>query len=171
MYSNLYSYRIQHPDERNWPQQILAHRTVTGMEDVESGDSPGVRLYIQNESGCYRTHESSRREFLDVDLVVVASGYSRNAHEAMLEGLDHLKPTMSRGAQWKVNRDYSLDFESGSVAKDAGVWLQGCNETTHGLSDTLLSILATRGGEMVNSIFALPTKSHMKADGRGPDGH
>jgi L-ornithine N5-oxygenase len=31
--------------------------------------------------------------------------------------------------------------------------LQGCNEKTHGLSDSLLSILAVRGGEMVESIF------------------
>jgi L-ornithine N5-oxygenase len=46
--------------------------------------------------------------------------------------------------------------------------LQGCNESTHGLSDTLLSILATRGGEMVNSIFGPLKRSRMsQADGEG----
>ncbi len=55
--------------------------------------------------------------------------------------------------RWGINRDYSVKFEPGSVHEDAGIWLQGCNESTHGLSDTLLSILAVRAGELVESIF------------------
>ena len=68
---------------------------------------------------------------------------------------------------WQINRDYSVVFADGAVAsptaadgrseggaaKGAGIWLQGCNEATHGLSDSLLSILATRAGELVRSIF------------------
>ena len=171
IYSTLYSYRIQSSEERDWPQQILAHRTVTGMDEIESSNSPGVRLHVQNESGSYRAQENSKREFLDVDLVVVASGYNRNAHEAMLEGLNHLKPAKNRGTHWKVNRDYSIDFQENSVAADAGIWLQGCNEATHGLSDTLLSILATRGGEMVNNIFSPSNKYNMRTDGKSTNGH
>jgi len=55
--------------------------------------------------------------------------------------------------EWTVGRDYGIVFADGEVGDDAGVWLQGCNEGTHGLSDTLLSILAPRGGELVRSIF------------------
>lgn len=164
IYSTLYSYRIQHPEERDWPQQILPHRTVTGMEEIESNDGPSIRLHVQNESGSYRAHEGSKRESMNVDLVVLASGYNRNAHEDMLQGLDHLKPTNNRDSHWQVNRDYSVEFDKGAIAPDAGIWLQGCNEDTHGLSDTLLSILAIRGGQMVNSIFGVPKKSDTTTD-------
>lgn len=153
IYSALYSHRIQYADESNWPQQILTHRTVTGMHETECKDGYRIRLHVQNDSGSYYAHEQSTEETLDVDLVVVASGYKRNAHEDMLQGLSHLKPTDTKSGCWTVNREYSVDFLEGSIAADAGVWLQGCNESTHGLSDTLLSILATRGGEMVNNVF------------------
>lgn len=56
---------------------------------------------------------------------------------------------------WKVCRNYAVQFKKDSVRDNAGIWLQGSNENTHGLSDTLLSILATRGGEVVQSIFGL----------------
>jgi L-ornithine N5-oxygenase len=70
----------------------------------------------------------------------------------------------------EVGRDYGIRFSAGAVAQGSGVWLQGCCEGTHGvssashlptrqaltrsqLSDTLLSVLSTRSGEMVESIF------------------
>lgn len=168
IYSALYSSRIQYPNESDWPQQILTHRTVTGMDGIKDKDGPRIQLHIRNDSGSYHAHELSKEETLDVDLVVVASGYKRNAHEDILQGLTHLRSTGAESDRWTVNRDYSVDFPEGTIAADAGVWLQGCNESTHGLSDTLLSILATRGGEMVNSIFGLLKRSSMsQADGEG----
>ncbi|KFY87813.1 hypothetical protein V500_06740 [Pseudogymnoascus sp. VKM F-4518 (FW-2643)] len=59
----------------------------------------------------------------------------------------------STPAIFPVGRDYKVQYAPGAVEEGAGVWLQGCNEKTHGLSDTLLSILAHRGGEVVQSIF------------------
>jgi L-ornithine N5-monooxygenase len=72
----------------------------------------------------------------------------------------------------EVSRDYRVKFAEGSVGPGSGIWLQGCCEATHGvslpslccrplvittdanqLSDTLLSVLATRSGEIVQSIF------------------
>lgn len=76
-----------------------------------------------------------------------------------------------------VGRDYQVRFTPGTVANGSGVWLQGCCEGTHGvsfedwplprpdtitndtqLSDTLLSVLSTRSGEMVDSIFGSKRK-------------
>ncbi len=34
-----------------------------------------------------------------------------------------------------VGRDYKVKFAPGAVADDAGVWLQGCCEGTHGVSE------------------------------------
>ncbi|KFX86117.1 hypothetical protein V490_09219, partial [Pseudogymnoascus sp. VKM F-3557] len=59
----------------------------------------------------------------------------------------------SAPAVFPVGRDYKVQYAPGAVEEGSGIWLQGCNEKTHGLSDTLLSILAHRGGEVVQSIF------------------
>jgi hypothetical protein len=38
-----------------------------------------------------------------------------------------------------VQRDYRVNFADKAIGADAGVWLQGCNEQTHGVSFPLLS--------------------------------
>lgn len=154
LYTNLYSQRIVQPSGIDVPIQILNHRTVTGAEDCEVGGRSMIRLHIRDESGDYSKVHASKNDTLDVDLVVVASGYVRNAHEYMLKDLATLMPgDRSRAKLCTVGRDYGVEFKDGAISEDAGVWLQGCNEDTHGLSDTLLSVLANRGGEMVESIF------------------
>ncbi|TKA75474.1 hypothetical protein B0A55_04579 [Friedmanniomyces simplex] len=154
IYTTMYSYRLQYADESQWPQRILSHRTVTGVEDCELGDEPALRLHINNSSDISADWQKPTTETLTVDLVVVASGYRRDAHEDLLKGLRDLMPGGGGdGQRWRVRRDYGVEFDKGSVSEDAGIWLQGCNEQTHGLSDSLLSILANRGGEMVQNIF------------------
>ncbi|KAF2717076.1 putative L-ornithine 5-monooxygenase [Polychaeton citri CBS 116435] len=164
IYSSLYSQRIRHSDEADWHHRILNHRTVTGSSNVTTADDrSAIRLHIHNDTGAYRRDTESADEELDAELIVVASGYVRNAHEDMMKGLRDLMP--SEHKRWEVNRDYSIKFEPSTVEAGAGVWLQGCNENTHGLSDTLLSILANRGGEMVDSIFGNRTESDRATNG------
>lgn len=164
IYSSMYLQRIQHGDEENWPHRILNHREVKGMKDTTSKKGAAIQLDIEDHSGHYRAHKQSRSETLDVDLVIVASGYRRDAHEDMLQNVRHLMPQGgAEGERWSVSRDYDVQFKADAVSHGAGLWLQGCNENTHGLSDTLLSILAVRGGEMVRSLFG--TKTHAKANG------
>ncbi|CAK7210005.1 PAK-related GC kinase Sid1 [Sporothrix curviconia] len=161
-------------DEKKWPHRILASSRIAR---VESGDKNVLRLIVEPDQGYGASGEvSSKAEALDVDLIVGATGYQRNAHLTMLEGLWPLLPekTAATSAEagsgiWEVNdataangsaakvlsvaRDYHVNFAPGRVAQGSGVWLQGCCEGTHGLSDTLLSVLATRSGEIVESIF------------------
>jgi len=111
--------------------------------------------------------------------VFVATGYVRNAHEEMLSEIRDLLPSSEKKeGKFQVSRKYRVELDQGKVdVGKAGVWLQGCNEGTHGvspefllfpfpisrlrqkltkskqLSDTLLSILAVRGGELVQSMF------------------
>lgn len=164
IYNQLYAYKLQYESENDWPHRILNYREVQGMRDVEIDGRPAVELQVQNNSGKYLAHKPCSTENIPVDLVVVASGYVRNAYEEMLQGLRELMPGGGdvEGKNWTVGRDYRVDFEPGAVAPDAGVWLQGCNERTHGLSDTLLSILAVRGGEMVDSIFGYSREAQQK---------
>lgn len=160
IYDTMYSYRIQYGNEEDWPQRILHHRVVTEVSDCEVDGQPALRLHVKNSSSRFCAQKSSETESLTVDLVVVASGYHRDAHEVLLRPLRHLLPGGdAKSKRWDVRRDYGVEFADGALQPDAGVWLQGCNESTHGLSDSLLSILAHRGGEMVTSIFGRPEQS------------
>ncbi|CAG2157973.1 lysine N(6)-hydroxylase/L-ornithine N(5)-oxygenase family protein [Cupriavidus numazuensis] len=84
------------------------------------------------------------------DMVVLATGYERERHRAML---DPLAPWLG---DFAVDRDYRVltaaDFRP-------AVFLQGACENSHGLSDTLLSVTAVRTGEItaaLNGAFATP---------------
>jgi len=162
IYETLYIQRIRFGnDETEWKHRIITNSSVRAVETFEEV----VRLSVA-------TNGQKADCAMDFDLAIVATGYTRNLHEQLLQPARDLLPGGDQpGKLWTVSRDYRLQFEDGSVSQDAGVWLQGCNENTHGvgfgkhntpaideiddiqLSDTLLSILAVRGGEIVKSIF------------------
>lgn len=146
IYETLYAQRIMYENEDEWPHRILNHRTVKDVSNSNGG------LVVQLED---RTHPyNPTSEHQEFDLIVVSTGYTRNSHEWLLQHSRHLMPGGGIAKEkWEVARDYRVKFAPGSVSENAGVWLQGCNQETHGLADTLLSILAIRGGEIVKSIF------------------
>ncbi|KAH8732143.1 L-ornithine 5-monooxygenase (L-ornithine N(5)-oxygenase) [Phaeosphaeriaceae sp. PMI808] len=164
IYETLYMQRISHgnlPEEENqWPHRIMPYRQVVDVEESPARKE-GIRLHVRDSSRLYLSEEAGgqeKEEILDVDVVFVATGYYRDVHETLLKDARHLMPGGDvKDAKWAVGRDYKVKFEKKTVSDEAGVWLQGCCETTHGLSDTLLSVLATRGGEMVRAIFEKPT--------------
>ncbi|KAF1953664.1 L-ornithine 5-monooxygenase (L-ornithine N(5)-oxygenase) [Byssothecium circinans] len=161
IYETLYIQRVRYgnspeAEAQQWPHRIMAYRRVTNVQDspVIKG---GVRLRVRDSSPLYLPevlNAQEQEEILDVDAVFVATGYQRDQHETLLKDARHLMPGGdTQGTKWQVARDYRIRFADKLVSEDAGVWLQGCCESTHGLSDTLLSVLATRSGEMVQSIF------------------
>lgn len=128
---------------------ILYQQTVTGRPHLalcprrEVGaalPSPeGIVLDIRNlitgvsESTCY-------------DAVVLATGYERNLRHAMLAGLEaHVE-------EFAVQRDYRLRMRPGFRPR---IFVQGASENSHGLSDTLLSVLATRAWEIAAALSRL----------------
>ncbi|CAK7242781.1 MAG: hypothetical protein STHCBS139747_004282 [Sporothrix thermara] len=175
LYDRMYHQRrVLGTDEKKWPHRILPGSRVARVDSI-SKDS--LRLFVEPDQSYGASGEdSSKMEALDVDLIVAATGYQRNAHLTMLKGLWPLLPekaavsdaeagigtwevddtTVANGSAAKilsVARDYHVQFAPNRIAPGSGVWLQGCCEGTHGLSDTLLSVLATRSGEIVESIF------------------
>ncbi|CAJ2505864.1 Uu.00g132580.m01.CDS01 [Anthostomella pinea] len=181
LYEKMYDQRRDiGSDEKKWPHRILGATDIVGFES-QSGKA---RLMFRPLSEAKRSagdcgqndvcDGASGDEFLEVDLVVAATGYKRQSHLTMMEDMATLLPEAGetsgvpatnglkpKAAEAKikdrpvrVSRDYSVQFAPGKVSAGSGVWLQGCCEGTHGLSDTLLSILATRSGEIVNSIFS-----------------
>lgn len=144
IYNDMYLQRVENPDESQWQQRILSESKVARIEH----HNPSSRMRIHVKS----VKNESEKEVLDVDALMVATGYLRDAHEEMLDNVRGLQPVGAAG--WNPGRDYRVTLDEKKVAADAGIWLQGCNEKTHGLSDSLLSVLAVRGGEIVNSVFA-----------------
>ncbi len=78
------------------------------------------------------------------DAIVLATGYDRNPHNNLL------KPMLELLRDGKVDRNYRV---TGNHALKAGIYLQGFCESTHGLSDTLLSVLPMRAEEIGKAIY------------------
>ena len=153
LYERMYHQRrVLGTDESQWPHRILGgHHVVSVAPD----DEDHLRVVVEPE-----LKDESKRLELDVDLVICATGYQRNAHLAMLEGLWPLLPETVVGkaaddaqvgiGSWtvdeaapkvlSVSRDYHVGFAPGQVANGSGVWLQGCCEGTHGVSLLLFPV-------------------------------
>jgi L-ornithine N5-monooxygenase len=82
------------------------------------------------------------------DALVLATGYGRATHLGLLDGL---APCLGDAlAQGNVGRDYQLTTPAHFKPR---IYLQGCCEDSHGLSDTLLSVLALRSDEITASLM------------------
>ncbi len=135
IYSDLYTQTLRcGNDEAAMQHQILPHREVLSAKcSTEDGL---VRLLVRDLSAAFgrSAHGSVEKlEEMEFDVLVVATGYVRNAHENMLAATRHLLPASSQG-KFEVARDYRVLYDVDKVSDDGGVWLQGCNEATHGVS-------------------------------------
>ncbi|TRX75007.1 lysine N(6)-hydroxylase/L-ornithine N(5)-oxygenase family protein [Pseudomonas mangiferae] len=78
------------------------------------------------------------------DAVILATGYERQAHRQLLEPL---APYLQ---EYQVGRDYRIQAVPGF---QAAVYMQGFCQASHGLSDTLLSVLPIRAEEIAASLY------------------
>jgi L-ornithine N5-oxygenase len=146
IYETLYTQRIRYGNtpeaEEQWPHRVMAYRYVT---DVQASPKikDGLRLQVRDQSPLYLSDTPQAQvltETLDVDAIFVATGYFRDLHETLLKDARHLMPNGDlTDARWEVQRDYKINFANKKVSDDAGVWLQGCCETTHGVSHIPIS--------------------------------
>lgn len=114
----------------------LALRAETDVQDAQHvGDR--IRLQLAGPSG---------QQAETYDLVVLGTGYNRALGQSVLADL----------AAWQTApepaRDYRLPMKDGF---DPAVFVQGFSEPTHGLSDTLLSVLALRSDEIAQQLETL----------------
>ena len=114
-------------------QRLLANRQIHGVEAV----AEGIRLSLSDS-------HNGHNEVREFDGVVLATGYRRDGHQRLLEGLSHYL------AAGEVERSYRLPTQAGFLPN---IYLQGCCEASHGLSDTLLSVLSVRSQEVVDALL------------------
>ncbi|MFG2111836.1 lysine N(6)-hydroxylase/L-ornithine N(5)-oxygenase family protein [Streptomyces sp. NPDC048718] len=121
-------------------RQRLHIRNISRLCDVES-TIDGVRALIEY----LPTGEVSA---LDADAVVYATGYRPGHPAELLGGLVTSCKTDEHG-RLEVGRDYRVVTEE---TLRAGIYLQGPTEHSHGISSGLLSNIAVRAGEIVDTI-------------------
>jgi L-ornithine N5-oxygenase len=81
----------------------------------------------------------------EYDIVILATGYQRNKHRELLNPLSEYM------ADYQVDRNYQIQTNENFHVP---IFLQGYCESSHGLSDTLLSVLAVRSDEIATSLLA-----------------
>jgi L-ornithine N5-oxygenase len=107
--------------------------------DAARATDQGIELTLHDLS----TGDRRQRRY---DAVVLATGYERRSHR------DLLAPVQQHLQQFEVDRHYRALT---SPELKAAVFLQGFCEASHGLSDTLLSVLPARSEEIGRALYAL----------------
>jgi len=125
---------------------ILYRQKVSGSERhaflcrrmIESAIDVDGRVQLQLRD--LATGSSEARRY---DAVILATGYERRSHRELLAPLkDYLD-------DFRVDRDYQL---LARPELETPVFIQGFSQHSHGLSDTLLSVLPARSGEIAAAL-------------------
>lgn len=126
--------------QQQYEQQVsgqIRHRLLPQRQILTVDAQPdGIHLRWQHRLN--RQIDTER-----FDRIILATGYQRNGHWPLLAPLT---PWLG---EHRIERDYRIgsrpDFEP-------GIYLQGSCEATHGLSDTLLSLLPIRASDILDSL-------------------
>ncbi len=136
---------------------------VTGGRRLRMLRQHEVRAARADASGIYFTfhdRESGEESTVRYDAAVLATGYERAAHR------DVLAPLAPYLGDFTVDRHYRVQAAPGFRPS---IFLQGACESSHGLSDTLLSVTAVRTGEIGQVLAAALPLAREPLRTRGPD--
>ena len=130
---------------REYAERVAGNRRLflRGASSVlaTEEDEGGVRVEILH-------HPTGAIEQLDCDAVIYATGFRPTPLRGILGDMcDDL--VTDDGGRPVVSRDYRLATTSPTVG---GLFIQGNTEHTHGLTSSLLSNIAVRSGEILQSI-------------------
>ncbi|MDF9618106.1 SidA/IucD/PvdA family monooxygenase [Pseudomonas entomophila] len=141
IYGILYRQKVAH----QYRHAVLCRRQVQAA--VATAD--GIELTLQDLA----THQSQTHRY---DAVILATGYERRSHR------DLLAPLQGYLEDFNVARDYRA---LASPDLQAAVYLQGFCENSHGLSDTLLSVLPNRAAEIGESLYQALGQARLSGSG------
>ncbi|MEV7189639.1 lysine N(6)-hydroxylase/L-ornithine N(5)-oxygenase family protein [Kitasatospora sp. NPDC093102] len=134
-------YRRWYDDEVRGVRR-LEFLNLTRVADVK-------RLGAETRVILHKGPDAEVRE-LAVDALVCATGYDAMEPTGLLGDLDRFCLRGEAG-RYRVERDYRI---ATAPELRCGIYLQGGTEHTHGLTSSLLSNLAMRSGEILDSIVA-----------------
>lgn len=157
------NYSVVDTEELNSIYSLLYMQQVTGKgshqhmryHDIQKVDINGSKLSL-----CYYDRIQKQNICHKYDAVILATGYRYDLFNQMLNNFTPLK------ADKQIERYYRMPMKENC---HVNIFLQGCCEASHGLSDTLLSILAVRSKKVVDSLLteyrqeqAINNKSEVK---------
>lgn len=152
-------YRRSYDDEFTGARR-LNFRRLSRIDGVEE-TADGARISVRSLS-------TGQRDHFDVDFVVFGTGYQPMDPSPLLAEVDQYLLRDENG-RYQIDRDHRLLTRDGF---GGGIYLQGGTEQTHGLSASLLSNMAVRSGEIVDSILGRkgvwPWAESRAADGSEP---
>ena len=114
-----------------------AFRSLTSIESA-AADELGIKLVLRNTANGQLSEQY-------YDAVILATGYERQMHRHLLA------PLAEYLGDFEVGRDYRIVTDARCKA---GIYMQGFCQASHGLSDTLLSVLPIRAEEISASLYA-----------------
>lgn len=123
--------------------EMLYEQEVRGENRLGFNAETSVTGIRRKDGGVLLELGGARGEWAqEYDLVILATGYRRNLEDTVLKEL----------LPWRVgqpDREYRLPM---AEHFEPPVFVQGYSETTHGLSDTLLSVLPLRSDEIARAL-------------------
>lgn len=142
LYRREYQEKVQgHPRLR-----MLNASRVAGVEADDDGVTVKVEFLPTGE-----------RSSLAADAIVFATGYAPGDVLGLLGEAGGRVLLRADGGP-AVERDYRLALD---VPAEAALYVQGGTEHTHGINSTLLSNIAIRSGEIVESVVARRKGAHL----------
>jgi L-ornithine N5-oxygenase len=148
LYTSMYLDKLAGVDRR----RLVTMTDITGAR--EEGDEVVLELTDR------RTDEVTE---LRRDLVLLGTGFVREMPAMVRDlaaaiGLDRIE----------VSRRYRLELNEQS---DAACYLQGVNEATHGIADSLLSVLGNRAGDIAQDLLARRAGQQVNGTPHATNGH
>lgn len=118
----------------------IARHTFRSLTRIDNAvaDGQGIKLMLRNTAN----GELAEQHY---DAVILATGYERQMHRHLLA------PLAEYLGDFEVDRDYRVVTDPRCKA---GIYMQGFSQASHGLSDTLLSVLPIRAEEISASLYA-----------------
>ncbi|PWB35620.1 ornithine monooxygenase [Pseudomonas sp. SDI] len=129
IYGILYRQKVAH----QFRHAVLCRRQIEAVVATAEGIELTLRDLATDQQQTHR-----------YDAVILATGYERRSHRELLAPLQH------HLQDYLVDRNYRA---LASPELHAAVYLQGFCEASHGLSDTLLSVLPARAAEIGQSLY------------------
>ncbi|MFF4953025.1 lysine N(6)-hydroxylase/L-ornithine N(5)-oxygenase family protein [Streptomyces chattanoogensis] len=142
-------YRQFYQDRRSGRGRLSMHT----MTDITAARMDGEEIVLT-----LTDRKTGGGQDLRTDLVLLGTGFVRDMPRMVTSLTDSLGLD-----QAEVTRNYRLKL---GRASSGACYLQGVNEATHGISDSLLSVLAARSGEITREILAHRTRHEHTSDQR-----
>lgn len=141
------NYSVVDTEELNTIYERLYLQQVTGQgkhQYLRCHHIQEVNIQNQQISIHLNDHINQQQTWHHYDAVILATGYDYDGPNRLLHQLTPLL------AERPIERNYRLPVKEHCKVN---IFLQGCCESSHGISDTLLSILALRSQEIVEALL------------------